>query len=68
MKKPSFFPVLVGTGFGSGFSPFAPGTAGALLATLIWIIFYCFGSMSDMADGGFYPFFYDTGNMGCQSS
>ncbi|MBP7129813.1 MAG: phosphatidylglycerophosphatase A, partial [Bacteroides sp.] len=34
MKKPSFFPVLVGTGFGSGFSPFAPGTAGALLATL----------------------------------
>ena len=37
MKKPSFFPVLVGTGFGSGFSPFAPGTAGALLATLIWL-------------------------------
>ena len=36
MKKPSFFPVIIGTGFGSGFSPFAPGTAGALLATLIW--------------------------------
>lgn len=36
MKKPSFFPVLIGTGFGSGFSPFAPGTAGALLAALIW--------------------------------
>lgn len=36
MKKPSFFPVLIATGFGSGFSPFAPGTAGALLATLIW--------------------------------
>ncbi len=36
MKKPSFFPVLIGTGFGSGFSPFAPGTAGALLATLVW--------------------------------
>lgn len=31
-----FFPVLIGTGFGSGFSPFAPGTAGALLAALIW--------------------------------
>ena len=36
MKKPSFFPVIIGTGFGSGFSPFAPGTAGALLAVLIW--------------------------------
>lgn len=31
-----FFPVIIGTGFGSGFSPFAPGTAGALLAVLIW--------------------------------
>jgi len=32
MKRPSFLPVFIGTGFGSGFSPFAPGTAGALLA------------------------------------
>lgn len=31
-----FFPVIIGTGFGLGFSPFAPGTAGALLAVLIW--------------------------------
>lgn len=37
MKKPSFLPVIIATGFGSGFSPFAPGTAGALLATLIWL-------------------------------
>lgn len=36
MKKPSLWPVIVGTGFGSGFSPWAPGTAGALLATLLW--------------------------------
>lgn len=36
MKKPFLLPILIGTGFGSGFSPFAPGTAGALLATLIW--------------------------------
>ena len=36
IKKPSLLPVIIGTGFGSGFSPFAPGTAGALLATLIW--------------------------------
>ena len=35
MKIP-FWPVAIGTGFGSGFSPVAPGTAGALLATLMW--------------------------------
>jgi phosphatidylglycerophosphatase A len=35
MKTP-FLPTLIGSGFGSGFSPFAPGTAGALLATLVW--------------------------------
>lgn len=29
--------MLIGTGFGSGFSPVAPGTAGALLAALIWL-------------------------------
>lgn len=40
MKKPSFLPVLIGTGFGSGFSPFAPGTAGALLASIIWVALY----------------------------
>lgn len=28
--------VLVATGLGAGFSPWAPGTAGALLATLMW--------------------------------
>ena len=36
MKVPPFFPVLIATGFGSGFSPIAPGTAGALVAVLIW--------------------------------
>ena len=40
MKRPPFLPVFIGTGFGSGFSPFAPGTAGALLASIIWIAFY----------------------------
>ena len=35
MKTP-FWPLLIGSGFGSGFSPVAPGTAGALLATLMW--------------------------------
>ncbi len=37
MKQVPFLPMLIGTGFGSGFSPFAPGTAGALLATIIWL-------------------------------
>lgn len=36
MRKASFFDILIGSGFGTGFSPFAPGTAGALLATVIW--------------------------------
>lgn len=40
MKTPPFLPVLIGTGFGSGFSPVAPGTAGALLASIIWIVLY----------------------------
>ena len=40
MKKPPFLPVLIGSGFGSGFSPFAPGTAGALLASVIWMVLY----------------------------
>jgi len=29
-------PTIIGTGFGSGFWPWGPGTAGALLATLMW--------------------------------
>lgn len=45
MKKPSFWPLFIGTGFGSGFSLVAPGTAGALLATLIWFgLSYCFSA------------------------
>lgn len=36
MKKAPFLPVFIGTGFGSGFWPWGPGTAGALLATLVW--------------------------------
>lgn len=37
MKRVSLIHIIIATGFGSGFSPFAPGTAGALLATLIWL-------------------------------
>ncbi len=38
MKKVSFIDIMIASGFGSGFSPVAPGTAGALLATAIWWI------------------------------
>jgi len=37
MKRPAILAVIFGTGFGSGFWPWGPGTAGALLATLIWL-------------------------------
>ena len=30
------FHLLIASGFGSGYSPIAPGTAGAFLAMLIW--------------------------------
>lgn len=39
-QKPPLFHLLVATGFGSGFSLVAPGTAGALLAVLLWVAGY----------------------------
>jgi len=39
MKKVSCINKIIATGFGSGYSPIAPGTAGALLAIVIWFIF-----------------------------
>lgn len=36
MQKMPFFHQLIASGFGSGYSPVAPGTAGALLAMLVW--------------------------------
>ncbi len=38
MERVSKFHILIASGFGSGFSPFAPGTAGAALATILWYI------------------------------
>lgn len=35
-SKTPIIPVVIGTGFGAGFFPWGPGTAGALLATLMW--------------------------------
>ena len=37
MGKIPLIPVILSTGFGSGFCPVAPGTAGALLGALIWM-------------------------------
>lgn len=36
-RKIPIIPAIIGTGFGAGFFPWGPGTAGALLATVIWI-------------------------------
>ena len=36
MKQKNFFHIVIATGFGSGYFPKAPGTAGAVLATIIW--------------------------------
>jgi len=37
-ERTPFLPTLIGTGFGSGFWPWGPGTAGAVLATAIWLL------------------------------
>ncbi len=35
-ERPPLLPALIGTGFGSGFFPWGPGTAGSLLAIALW--------------------------------
>ena len=37
-KRPPFLPMLIGTGFYSGLWPWGPGTAGSILATVIWML------------------------------
>jgi len=46
VRQKNLFHIIIATGFGSGFSPFAPGTAGAIVATAIWIILYFLVSSS----------------------
>jgi phosphatidylglycerophosphatase A len=36
MKRKNVFHLFIATGFGSGYCPVAPGTAGAVLATGLW--------------------------------
>jgi phosphatidylglycerophosphatase A len=38
MRQKSLFHITIATGFGSGYCPVAPGTAGAALATIIWFL------------------------------
>lgn len=45
MKQTPLLPTLIGTGFGAGFWPWGPGTAGAVVATLLW------GALSQILDG-----------------
>ena len=40
MKRMPILPVFIGTGFGAGFWPWGPGTAGAVLATVIWLLLH----------------------------
>ena len=37
MKQLPVLPVVIATGFGAGFWPWGPGTAGAILATAMWL-------------------------------
>ena len=36
MNRKNLFHIIIATGFGSGYFPIAPGTAGAIFAGLIW--------------------------------
>ena len=40
MSRPPLLPVVIGTGFGAGFWPWGPGTAGSVVATAIWLLLY----------------------------
>lgn len=42
-ERPPLLPTIIGTGFGSGFWPWGPGTAGSVLATLIWLAIALWG-------------------------
>ena len=37
MRQSNVIPIIIGTGFGAGFWPWGPGTAGAVVATAAWL-------------------------------
>ena len=38
MKRAKLFHIIIASGFGSGFSPFAPGTAGVIIWTVLFYV------------------------------
>lgn len=44
-KRPPLLPMIIGTGLGSGFWPWGPGTAGTVLGTLIWAVIALFAGL-----------------------
>lgn len=38
VKKKSIFAIVIATGFGAGYWPWGPGTAGAVVATVLWFV------------------------------
>lgn len=42
MKIPPIIPLIIGTGFGSGFWPWGPGTAGSLTGVILWYVLSLF--------------------------
>ena len=42
-----FFNILFASGFGSGFAPFAPGTFGTLVGSLLVVLFWHYGILYD---------------------
>jgi len=48
MRRKNFFHIIIATGFGSGYFPKAPGTAGAVLATLLWMGISLIGTPSQL--------------------
>lgn len=38
--EPPLLPVVIGTGFGAGFWPWGPGTAGSVVATALWFLLH----------------------------
>ena len=45
-KRPPLLPTIIGTGLGSGFWPWGPGTAGSVLGTLIWAVIALFAGLA----------------------
>ena len=48
MKKKSIIAVVIATGFGTGYWPWGPGTAGALAATGLWLLLFHFLPLSSL--------------------